>query len=158
MCLCVLCVFPCPSVTPTPGDPSSPASQRGTGHSQQLLVHLAALGEASLQQRPHHWLHGALQRSRHHQRLAGLLRHKVGDPVHRNTLQNTFRPRSPGSAFTLIQASPGSAFTLIEVSPRSSFTFDKDSQKTQDSLVRSLSRLCIALPSTHLLQDLRPCT
>lgn len=61
--------------------PTSIAPKQHPSHGQQLHLHLASMGKAKVQQRPDHQLHGALQPGRDHQRLLGLLSHKVRDPV-----------------------------------------------------------------------------
>lgn len=65
------------SSTYAPHAPPSAAPEQHPGGGQQLHLHLAALGETSLQQRAHHQLHGALQPGGNHQRLPGLLPHQV---------------------------------------------------------------------------------
>lgn len=65
------------SSTYAPHAPPSAAPEQHPGGDQQLHLHLAALGETSLQQRAHHQLHGALQPGRNHQRLSGVLSHQV---------------------------------------------------------------------------------
>lgn len=79
-------VFVHVSSTYAPHAPPSAAPEQHPGGDQQLHLHLAALGETSLQQRAHHQLHGALQPGRNNQRLSGVLSHQVRKAAKRFTV------------------------------------------------------------------------
>lgn len=83
MCLYVFSISPAhapPSITP----------KQHPSHGQQLYFNLAALGETTVHQHTNHQLHSALQPSRNHQCLLGLLSHQVRNWIELLKLNNIY--------------------------------------------------------------------